>query len=121
MLRATFLNKHVPGNTQSHKRAKKQEVGLAKRLKGHLTPGSGNKSIKGDVRVKGIVRIEAKTTQNKSFSVTLKMIEQIENAALSANELPIIAIEFNDGFGNRLKDICVCPSYVLEALCEKIL
>lgn len=119
MLRETFLNKNVPGNTKSHKRAKKQEGELAKRLRGHLVPGSGSRDVKGDVRVKKILRIEAKTTKAKSFSVTLEMIEKIEDAALSGGELPVIVVEFNDGFGKKIKEVCLCPSYVLETICSK--
>lgn len=72
--------------------------------------------MKGDVRVKGVVRVEAKTTKNKSFSVTLEMIEKIEQAATSTGEMPMIIIEFNDGHGRKIKEIAVCPTYVLDSL-----
>lgn len=91
------------------------EKELAERVGGRVTPGSGNKDVKGDVRKKKVVRIEAKTTKNKSFSVTLDMIEKIENAALSCNELPIIVVEFNKD-GRKLKEIAVVPTYVLDTL-----
>jgi translation elongation factor EF-Tu-like GTPase len=88
---------------------------IAARVGGKVTSGSGNKMEKGDVRLRGVVRIEAKTTKNASFSVTLEMIEKIENAALSADELPIIVIEFNRE-GKPLKQIVVAPAYVLDSL-----
>lgn len=69
---------------------------------------------KGDVRIKGVMRIEAKTTKHKSFAVTMEMIEKIEHAALPATEIPAIVIEFNDGHGRRLKEVAVLPTYALE-------
>lgn len=100
-------------------RSKKQEKELATRVGGRLTPASGAFYVKGDVRKKRIVRIEAKTTKNRSFSVTLEMIEKIEAAALPCDELPIIIIEFNDGHGRKIKEVAVCPSYVLQDIAEK--
>lgn len=106
----------VPGRSPSHDRARKQERELAKRVGGRVTPGSGAFSLKGDVRVKSLMRIEAKTTKNKSFSVTLEMIEKIEEAALSHGEVPVIVVEFNDGNGKKLKEVAVIPAYVLDQL-----
>lgn len=94
------------------------EQELAKKIGGRITPGSGNKDVKGDVRLKRVVRIEAKTTKNRSFSVTLDMIEKIEQAALSSGELPVIVVEFNDNNGKKLKQIVVCPMYVLADIAK---
>jgi hypothetical protein len=102
--------------TQSHRRAPKQEAEIAKRVGGRLTPGSGSGAVKGDVRVKGVVRIECKTTKNKSFSVTLDMLEKIEEAAASGGELPVLIIEFIDDRGRKIKEVAVCPTYVLDSI-----
>lgn len=102
----------------SHKRSKVQEKEIATRLGGSLTLASGAKGEKGDVRRRKLVRIECKTTQNKSFSVTVDMVRKIEEAALSAGEMPALLIEFNDGAGKRIMEVAVVPSYVLEQLCE---
>lgn len=115
MLRKAGLSSATTG-TKSHKRAPKQEKELARRFGGRVTPGSGNKHIKGDIRKKGVVRIEAKTTMARSFSVTLEMINKIEDAALSTNEMPAIVVEFNDGNGRRIKDVAIVPMYVLDLL-----
>lgn len=120
MSREAFLRRSngVPGNGTSHKRAKKQERLLASRVGGRLTPASGAKSEKGDVRVKGVMRIEAKTTQKKSFSVTLEMIQKIEEAALTCDEMPVLIIEFIDEQGRPIKEVAVMPTYVLDSIGE---
>lgn len=102
----------------SQVRAKKQERETAARLRGRLTPASGAKDEKGDVRVRGIVRVECKTTKHKSFSVTLDMAQKIEEAALSGAEIPVLLIEFNDNAGKSLGELAVIPSYLLEELCQ---
>ena len=102
--------------TKSHKRAPKQEKEVAKRIGGRGTSASGAKHEKGDVRLKGVARIECKTTKNKSFSVTLDMIDKLEMEACLAGELPVLIIEFNDGNGKKLKEVAVCPTYVLDSL-----
>ena len=106
----------MPGRSASHDRARKQEEELARRVGGRTTPASGALSEKGDVRLKKVARIEAKTTKNKSFSVTLDMLDKIENAALPCDELPILVVEFNDGHGRKLKEVAIVPTYVLDSL-----
>lgn len=115
----SFLDRDKKRGNSSYRRSKKQEKEIATRIGGRRTAASGAKDEKGDVRKKGVLRIEAKTTKHKSFSVTLEMIEKIEEAALSCNELPAIIIEFNDGRGRKLKEIAIIPSYVLGELCER--
>ena len=100
----------------SHQRAKNQEREVAGRFARLLTPASGARDVKGDVRVSGVLRLECKTTKNKSFSVTLDMIRKIEEAALSTGEMPAILVEFNDGAGNKICEVAVVPSYVLDGL-----
>jgi hypothetical protein len=105
--------------SNSHRRAPKQEASLTKRVKGMQTPASGSREVKGDVRKKRVLRLEAKTTKNKSFSVTLAMVRAIEEAAASGAELPVIVVEFTDGFGRQLAEVAVVPTYVLDDICEK--
>lgn len=105
--------------TASHKRSKKQEKGLAARVGGRLTPASGARDVKGDVRVKGIMRIEAKTTKRRSFSVTLDMIHQIEDAAVSTGEMPVIIVEFITPEGKPIKEVAICPTYVLQEIATR--
>ena len=99
-------------------RAPKQERELAAKLGGKRTPGSGSKSVKGDVRIKGVARVEAKCTRHKSFSVTLDMIEKIEDGAASCaeGEIPVVHVEFLDAMGNRLKGLYVLRESDAEEL-----
>ena len=100
----------------SHRRSPKQESELAALVRGRRTAASGARDEKGDVRIKGVARIEAKTTKNKSFSVTLDMVNKIESIATQAGEMPAMVIEFNDGFGRKLGECAVIPMYALETL-----
>ncbi len=116
MSREGFIRRSTILPSNSHHRSKRQETEIARRTKGRITPGSGNQKIKGDVRIKGIARIEAKTTKHKSFTVTLDMYRKIEEAALASQELPIIVIEFNNGFGKKVAELAVVPTYILDQL-----
>lgn len=102
--------------TASHRRAPKQETEIAKLVNGRKTSASGAKHEKGDVRLKGRARIECKTTKHKSFSVTMDMVERLEEEAALAGELPFFVIEFCDDRGRKIKDVAVCPTYVLDSL-----
>lgn len=112
----SFMDRDKDKGNPSYRRSSKQEKEIAERLGGRRTAASGSKDEKGDVRLKGVLRIEAKTTKHKSFSVTLDMIAQIEEAALSTGEMPVIAIEFNDGRGKKVKEVAVVPMYVLDLI-----
>jgi Holliday junction resolvase len=119
MSRRVFLERgsHKNHSTVSHTRAPQQERDLARRFEGKRVPGSGSGPQKGDVKKAfGIFRIEAKTTTKKSFTVTKEMIEKIEVAALTTNEMPVIIIEFLDEQGNPEKEIAVLPTYALEVI-----
>ena len=113
--RDAFLNRDKNHGSPSHRRAKKQEKMLAKRGGGEMVPGSGSSYQKGDVKkYNGVYRIEAKTTKNKSFSVTREMIRKIEEASLSNGELPAMVIEFIDEQGKPQMEVAVVPTYVLD-------
>ncbi len=44
------------------------------------------------------------------------MVRKIEEAALPTNELPALVIEFLDGKGKPVAELCVVPKYVLEMI-----
>lgn len=106
--------KRLQGASPAHRRAPKQERELAIKFGGRVTKGSGNQSEKGDVRVKGVTRIEAKTTSAKSFSVTREMIAKIENAALGGGEIPALVIEFLGPDGKPQSSCLVMPAWAAE-------
>lgn len=117
MTLSSFLNRHK-GKPVAYRHSKKQEKREAKRLGGRLTPASGAKATKGDVKVKGVLRLEAKATVNKSFSVTREMVRKIEDAALSSGEMPAIVVEFLEPDGKIAHRIAVVPYYVLDAIVQ---
>ena len=113
MLRPSKKDKNYLSN--SHKHSPEQEAKWARELEGKVTPGSGSGNVKGDVRVKGLVRLENKTTDKKSFSLTREIIEKIEHAALNNNEIPFIQIDFIDPInGQLIHELAVVPTYVLR-------
>lgn len=105
--------------TASHRRSPKQERSLAARVKGDRTAASGAKDVKGDVRRRRVVRIEAKTTKHASFSVTLEMVRKIEEAAAGGAELPVIVVEFLGPGGKPIAELAVVPSYVLDEIGDR--
>jgi Holliday junction resolvase len=91
---------------------------LAKRVGGKTVRGSGSGNEKGDVRVHRVCRIEAKTTNKKSFSVTREMLDKIETAAVCYGELPALIVEFNDE-GRKVGEVAVVPTWVLDVITTK--
>ena len=100
------------------RRSPKQEKDLASRFGGKVVRGSGRGNEKGDVRVKGVVRIEAKTTSKASFSVTKEMLAKIEMEAISCGEVPAFIIEFLGKDGKPEHEIAVVPTWVLNSLIQ---
>lgn len=119
---ARFKLREQEVNKTSHgyRRSKKQEAELARRFSGRLIPGSGNGVRKGDVSRRGIVRIEAKTTQAESFRVTRRMVETIQDAASAMGETPVIVIEFLDAKGDPELEVALVPVLFLETLLRDI-
>jgi hypothetical protein len=99
-----------------YKHAPRQEQALAKRVGGAVTPGSGNQEVKGDVRVKSVVRLECKCTEAKSFTVTRAMVDAITEAAETSGELPVIQVEFLPIKGHPGGRLVICPDYVVDAI-----
>lgn len=103
----------------AHRRSPKQEKEAAKRLGGKVVIGSGSgKWEKGDVRIKDVLRLEAKTTTKKSFTITREMVRKIMDAALSSakGEVPCMEIEFLSSSGKPEISVALVPVYVLRQL-----
>lgn len=114
--RIDHKSKQSHGYWQSPAKEKK----LALRVGGRTTSASGSKHEKGDVRIKGVARLEHKITQRKSFSVTREMVEKVVNASLACEEIPAIIIEFiNEVSGKSEGELAVIPLKDLIGLLKK--
>lgn len=116
----SFVNRAERKATRSkaYWRSPKQEKELTKRLVHglqHSRSGAGSK--KGDISVSRLVRVECKTTQQKSFNVSQSMIEQITNASLASDEIPIIVVEFLNEKAKPVSEVAILP---LNSLLELI-
>jgi hypothetical protein len=100
----------------AYRNAPKHEKKIAKQFSGRVTARSGAGNMKGDVIVDGVLRIECKNTQKKSFSVTLDMINKIDNATAANGALPVIIVEFIDERGKKIKDVAIVPVWAIDAL-----
>ncbi len=79
--------------TPSHARSREQEQETAKRVGGKTIHRSGAGLVKGDVRLKGITRIENKTTKAASYGVSVETITKLENAVAGSGEIPVLQVE----------------------------
>jgi hypothetical protein len=87
-------NKHKIG-----KAGRRSETRLAKKIGGRQTPGSGNiQGAKGDIKA-GQFLIEAKSTQNESYSLTREVLCKIEAEAGRTAKYPALAVSFITGDG----------------------
>jgi hypothetical protein len=110
------LPKRLQAPTPSHARSRVQEKETAKRLGGVQVKASGAGDEKGDVRLRGFIRVENKTTKNRSFSVTTEMIEKLELATFGSNEVPILQVELELG----KHKVLVLPDWALDLIKEAL-
>lgn len=116
---ALNLPKRMQGLGNTHDRSKVQEARVAKDLGGRTTIGSGNKTEKADVRVPGFVRVECKNTKDTGYRVTGEAIRKLEQAAVGANEIPIMQVEVEVGpDGKAGAAFCVMPIMFMEIVKE---
>lgn len=113
---ALKVPKRLQAPSPSHARSRVQEKETAQRLGGVRVKASGAGDEKGDVRLRGFLRIENKTTKNKSFSVTSEMIEKLEMAAFGSGEVPLIHIELELGKSK----VVVMPDWALDLVKEAL-
>ena len=75
------------------KRWQKKEARDARQFNGRVTPRSGGFfSFSGDVKAESFL-IESKFTEKKSFSVSGKLWEKINNEAIKNRRTPMLSIE----------------------------
>jgi hypothetical protein len=84
--------------------SRRQEDDIAENLGGRRQPGSGAiEGVKGDVRIYGRYRAEAKYTRNKSYRVTREELNKIRGEC-SGHETPLFVIDFVDPDTGRNPD-----------------
>ena len=87
--------------TSRFKQGRKAEQRLAEKIGGRCQPGSGNQWFaKGDVQTATHL-IQVKATKAKSYTVTLKELEEIERQAAAVDKEPSFVIEFTTPSGVR--------------------
>ncbi|GGN51473.1 hypothetical protein GCM10011349_24060 [Novosphingobium indicum] len=112
---ALNIPKRLADRSRKMQQSQRQEKMIADRIGGKRTKSSGAEPFeKGDVRIKGLVRIEAKTTSSSSFRVTTTMIDTIQGHAVQAGELPIIEVELAGGSHH----VAILPVWALDALLD---
>lgn len=105
ILRSPAKRPSIPANVRRRTRAsRRQEEKLAQSLGGIRHQGSGSRDgYKGDVRVHGKYRIEAKYTTKKSYSVTRLDLEKIRSEC-GLGEAPVFVIDFKEPETLRTED-----------------
>jgi hypothetical protein len=110
------IPKKLRGQTPSHVRSRNQERSLAKLLGGRVTKASGAQIEKADVRLRGVARIECKTTQAKSFSVSTKHIKALEASVNGTAEVPLMEVELEGG----ATKFVVLPGWALQMIVDNL-
>jgi hypothetical protein len=78
-----------------NKISRRLEAGVARDVGGYVTPGSGNRDDKNDVRKFGQWRIEHKFTDNsKSYSLTVQTMNSVVEHAELTGERPALVLDF---------------------------
>ena len=104
----------------SHKYSPKQEKNLSKKLGAVLVKGSGCGDDKGDVKIDGVVRIECKSTIQKSFRLTKEILRKVGDAAMGT-EVPVVQLDFINPDNGDLEESCyVVPAWAMESLISDV-
>jgi hypothetical protein len=92
------------GLRKARKVSQQQERDIAEELRGRTQPGSGNqRGAKGDVRVHGKLRVEAKFTTAGSYSLHLDDLYKIAGEC-GVGEKPVLVIDYRESGTSKLKD-----------------
>lgn len=106
-----------PPSNKRKKVVQKRERKIAGIIGGRTQVASGAMPwAKGDIRKKGKYRIEHKSCENKSFSLTRDLLDKITSEA-SYGEMPMMVIEFLNKQTLKVEDSwVVMPGHVLQEL-----
>lgn len=97
---------------------KKQERRLGKKVGGRRQPGSGSfEWAKGDVRSEELM-VSAKRTKHQSISITVDMLQEVEQLAIVRGLAPAMAIELTDPNKRIERDWVLVPMRVFEEMLD---
>jgi hypothetical protein len=100
-----------PPTKKDKRRSQELERKTAQRIKGKTQPGSGNQDhAKGDVRKKGVLRLEHKFTRAKQYTLKREELDKI-NGECSYGEKPVFQIDFLNPSSDRVEDSWVAIPY----------
>jgi hypothetical protein len=87
--------KRLPKRETTRGRSSRQERFNARGLGGELTANSGAGRDKGDIKIRGVLREEDKTTVRASFVLQRADLRKVA-AAAQGDEIPVMRISFED-------------------------
>lgn len=67
----------------------------SKNFSGKMTPGSGSKSIKGDVQTDDLL-IECKCTEKSQYILKKEVLQKLKSQAFNIGKTPILSLEICD-------------------------
>ena len=102
----------------NHVISREQELDIAKLLGARTIARSGAGAEKGDVRKRRVVRVEAKVTRNKSFSVTTKILDNLL-AACGPEEEPVLYMRFMDN-DRIVREVAVVRPSLVESFVGEV-
>lgn len=108
--------KKLQGQTPSHVRSRQQEKSVARLIGGVTTKASGAQMEKSDVRLRGVARIECKTTKSASFGVSVKHIRALEASVNGTAEVPLMEVELEGGSTKFV----VMPGWALQMIVDNL-
>jgi len=91
-----FKDSSKKKNMSKTQEKKTKHLLLQKGFNARLTPGSGNKSIKGDIQTESLM-IECKITEKEQFVVKLKDLQKLLEESMNVMKEPVFEFQFCGG------------------------
>jgi hypothetical protein len=113
------LDSSGPPSRRVQRNSRKREVAIAEDIGGRRQPGSGNTPfMKGDVRLKGVCRIEHKDCYGLEFKAHRKELFDKIRAECSPGEQPTVVVTFRDKITHEILEAWAMEPY--EVWVEKL-
>ena len=104
-----------PKSRTTRGRSDRQEKHTARRYSGQRTANSGALDDKGDVVVRGRLRIEDKTTKSESYTLRERDLQRLAGQA-QGDEMPVFKVAFRD---NLAAQYVILPQAWFDELLER--